>query len=82
MSYPGLSFCRSRRFSSRSTAERITSRRLSPSCREASRRAVIPFGKGRVSLSGNSIGRPTPRSVSYVRYSGKGHLFRMYAIDL
>lgn len=60
--YRSLAF--SRRFSSRSIADRIRSSRSSPSTKAASMRALAPFGRVRLMFSSQSFLRPIRRGIS------------------
>ena len=57
-----------RRFSSRSTASRMKSERLSPSAHAASIRASVPAGKRAGVCSSLIFGRPTPERVGDITF--------------
>jgi hypothetical protein len=73
---------RSLRFNSFSTASRMNAVRSSPASRIAAMRAEVPCRNGWRMRSVNSLGLPTPRAVSDIRISVKGHLFHIYDIDI
>lgn len=76
----GLRVARSLRFSSRSMASRMRSRRGSPGSRAASMRSTTPAARGSVILSGYSSLRPTRGVVAVSNNLVKSLFIRRYAI--